>query len=285
MTPEIFASAPCLVAEGPRWHAAEKALYWVDITGGRVLRKNADSPVDACETFDPGLGKIGAFAFGADGRLVLFTERCEVHVAAFGGKAELKWSLPDHGDTRFNDVLDAGGGVFFCGVAPIRPDVRGELWRFDSAAGRFDCVEPATAGMPNGMGLSPDGRTFYFVVSDERRVYAYDFDSAARTISGRRVLCGDFAGDGVPDGMCVDPSDGSLWVAMWGGGRLERRAPDGRLLDSIPFSTEKVSSATVFGDRLYVSTANLPFDEAAFANEGAGCIFILRKDQNEKRRF
>ena len=248
---ELFAAAQCLVAEGPRWCAAENALYWVDISAGCVLRKKAGTSPDAFERFDPKLGKIGAFAFGKDGKLLLFTERCEIHEAVFGGKPVLKWTLPGHAATRFNDVFDAGGGVYFCGVAPIRPDVRGELWRFDAVTGTFDCIEPTTDGMPNGMGLSPDGKTFYF--------------------------CSDFAGEGVPDGMCVDPADGTLWVAVWGGHRLEHRAPDGRLLESIPFKAEKVSSATVAGGVIYVTTANLPFDKAAFESQNAGCVFALRK--------
>ena len=275
---EIFAAAQCIVAEGPHWCEAEKALYWVDITAGKILRKKVGTPPDTFETFAPNLGKIGAFAFGEGGSLILFTERCEVYESAFGGKPELKWKLPGHGDTRFNDVFDAGGGVFFCGVAPIRPSRRGELWRLDAKTGSFACIESATDGMPNGMGLSPDGRTLYFVVSDERRVYAYDFDPAARTVSARRVLCEDFPGDGVPDGLCVDPADGSLYVAIWGGYRLEHRAPDGRLLESIPFKVEKVSSATVEGKSVYVTTANLPFDQSAFADRKAGCVFLLRKD-------
>ena len=280
MAAELFAAARCLVAEGPRWCAAEKTLYWVDITAGRVLRKRDGTPPDACETFAPGLGKIGAFAFAAGGKLLLFTERCEIHESAFGGGLALKWTLPGHVETRFNDVFDAGDGVFFCGVAPVRPDVRGELWRFDAKEGTFTCVEPATAGMPNGMGLSPDGRTFYFVVSDERRLYAYDFDPATRTVARKRVLCDDFEGEGVPDGMCVDPQDGSLYVAMWGGHRLEHRAPDGRRLASVPFKAAKVTSAVADGESLYVTTANLPFDPEAFENEGAGCVFKLRRDRD-----
>lgn len=275
---EVFAAVNGLVSEGPRWNAAEGALYWVDITAGHVLRKKAGTPPGAFEAFDPKLGKIGAFTFGEKGKLLLFTERCEVHEASFGGKAERRWTLPGRGDTRFNDVFDAGGGVYFCGVAPVRPERRGELWRLDAQTGAFDCVEPATDGMPNGMGLSPDGRTFYFVVSDERRIYAYDFDPVAKRPSGRRVLCSDFPGGGVPDGMCVDPADGTLWVAVWGGSRLEHRAADGRLLASTPFRAEKVSSATVAGGVIYVTTANLPFDPAAFSERGAGCVFALRKD-------
>ena len=136
---------------------------------------------------------------------------------------------------------------------------------------------PATDGMPNGMGLSPDGNTFYFVVSDERRIYAYDFDPVTRKVSGKRVLCADFAGDGVPDGMCVDPADGTLYVAVWGGHRLEHRAADGRMLETVPFQAEKVSSATVANGMIYVTTANLPFDKAAFESQKAGCVFAIGK--------
>jgi len=277
MLPEIFAVAQCLVAEGPQWCKAENSLYWVDITAGVVLRKKVDTPPDAFETFKPGLGKIGAFAFVDGGKLLLFTERCEVYESTFGGKPVLKWALPDHAGTRFNDVFDAGGGIYFCGVAPVRPARRGELWRLDAATGSFTCIEEATDGMPNGMGLSPDGRTLYFVVSDERRVYAYDFDPATRTTSKKRVFCDDFSGDGSPDGMCVDPADGSLYIAMWGGRRLEHRAPDGRLLEAIPFNVEKVSSATIVGDFVYATTANLPFDEKVFAETRAGGVFKLKR--------
>ena len=277
MAVELFSNSACTVAEGPRWNRAERTLYWVDITEGAVLRQAEGASADGFERFAPGLGKIGAVEFSSDGRLLLFTERCEVYVSDFGGVPELKWTLPGHGDTRFNDVVDVGGGVFFCGVAPIRPSIRGELWRLDSNTGLFSCVEPVTDGMPNGMGLSPDRRTFYFVVSDERRVYAYDFDPAARTVSGKRVLCDDFAGEGVPDGMCVDPADGSLYIAMWNGYRLERRSAKGTLVDSLPFKMEKVTSAAVVGEDVYVTTANLPFDQSAFDGLKAGCVFKLRR--------
>ena len=124
MTVEMFADSACTVAEGPRWNGAERTLYWVDITAGEVLRQRIDAPVDGFERFAPGLGKIGAAEFATDGRLFLFSERCEVYISDFGGVPELKWTLPGHEDTRFNDVIDVGDGVFFCGVAPIRSSSR-----------------------------------------------------------------------------------------------------------------------------------------------------------------
>ena len=85
LPPVVYAEAPCVVAEGPRWNAADGTLYWVDVTGGKYLRHRDGDPASSVETVDPGLGKIGAL-----------------------------WLLRD---------------------------------------GMFACVEPATAGMPNGMGV------------------------------------------------------------------------------------------------------------------------------------
>ena len=278
MTANLFSDSACTVAEGPRWNGAEHTLYWVDITEGAVLRQAESAPTDGYERFSPGLGKIGAVEFAADGRLLLFTERCEVYVSDFGGVPDLKWTLPEHGDTRFNDVIDVGDGVFFCGVAPIRPSVRGELWRFDSRTGEFACVESATNGMPNGMGLSPDRKTFYFVVSDEKVLYAYDFNDAEKSVANRRIVCREFAAPGVPDGMCVDHGDGSLYIAVWDGYRLERRSPDGSLLDVADFPMAKVTSACAVDGCIYVTTGNLPRSDAEYAATKAGCVFILRKE-------
>lgn len=278
MTVELFSNSACTVAEGPRWNVAERALYWVDIASGEVLRQRFDAAADGFERFAPGLGKIGAVEFAPNGRLLLFTERCEVYVSDFGGDPELRWTLPGHGDTRFNDVIDVGGGVFFCGVAPIRPSVRGELWRLDARTGEFACVESATNGMPNGMGLSPDRKTFYFVVSDEKALYAYDFDDAEKSVANRRIVCRDFAAPGVPDGMCVDHGDGSLYVAVWDGHRLEHRSPDGSLLDVVDFPMAKVTSACVANGNIYVTTGNLPRNDAEYAATKAGGVFVLRKE-------
>lgn len=277
---KLFANSPALVAEGPRWCAAENRLYWVDVTGGEVYRQKADASADGFERFAPELGKIGALAPCADGSVLLFTARCEVRrMRRFGEKPELVAALPGFEATRFNDVFDAGGGVFFCGVAPANPGEKGALWRFDLATGAFDCVEAETAGMPNGMGLSPDRRTFYFIVTNEKRLYAYDFDAATRTVSNRRVLIEDFAEPGFPDGMCVDLADGTLLVAFWDGARLERRSPDGKLLATRSFPMPRVTSAEVVGDLIYVTTANFPRDEKLFAETGAGGVFVLDRDE------
>ena len=272
---DLFATSRCLVAEGPRWNAAERALYWVDVTAGHVYVKAEGTEPDAFEMFDPKVGKIGALSFVGRRRLLLFANECKVWDYELGGTPKLLHALPDHGATRFNDVF-TDGIRHYCGVAPRADDPtrRGELWMMDGK-GTFTCVEPATQGMPNGMGLSPGRTTFYFVVTDERRVYAYDYDRADGTVRNRRVLC-ETEGEGLPDGMDVAP-DGTLWIAFWNGGRLEHHAADGSLLGSVAFPMPKVTSVASLVDRMYVTTANLDSDpDVLFDRTGAGSVFTIR---------
>lgn len=268
--PILYAGSPCIVAESPRWCDGESALYWVDVTGGRYYRKQDGGAADEFETADPRLGKIGAIVPLGDRRVRLFAEGCRVFECAFGGRPELVSALPGHGARRFNDVL-RDGESFFCGVAP-EGEAPGELWRL-AADGSYTCLEAEVKGMPNGMGVSPDGRTFYFTVSDERRIYAYDYDRAMGGLANRRVLISDFPGEGLPDGMCVDPVDGSLFVALWDGSRLEHRSAGGGFIESVNFPMKKVTSVEKVGSRLFVTTGNKEPDAEGYRRAtGAGGV-------------
>jgi len=273
---KVYAASRCIVAEGPRWNDAERALYWVDVTGGKYYRHFDGVPADRFEEASPDIGFIGALAFSERG-VLLFASDCKVWECAFGERPVLKYELPGYAGRRFNDVW-ADGGNFFCGIArdPSHP---GEFWRL-SSDGSFSCIERQTAGMPNGMGVSPDGKTFYFTVTDERRIYAYDYDRATGMLSNRRIFAEDFLGEGMPDGICVDQSDGSVFVAMWDGSRLEHRAADGRLIGTLRFPMKKVTSAEVVGERVFVTTGNKDADpEAYHASTGAGSVFEITRGE------
>lgn len=64
-------------------------------------------------------------------------------------------------------------------------------------------------GRPNGVALSPNGKTLYVANSDEKNVRAYDLDKAG-VASSERVLIP--AIEGVPDGLRTDEK-GNLYVA------------------------------------------------------------------------
>jgi sugar lactone lactonase YvrE len=68
---------------------------------------------------------------------------------------------------------------------------------------------------------------------------------------------------GDPDGMAID-ADGGLWVAHWGGSRVSRFSPEGKLDRSISLPTSRITSCTFAGedlDRMFVTSAVDGVDE------------------------
>jgi sugar lactone lactonase YvrE len=55
--------------------------------------------------------------------------------------------------------------------------------------------------------------------------------------------------DGLADGSCVDAT-GTIWVAIWGGSRLERYSPDGQPLGPVPMPVVQPSSCAFAGPGL-----------------------------------
>ncbi|TAM06169.1 MAG: hypothetical protein EPN70_06585 [Paraburkholderia sp.] len=66
----------------------------------------------------------------------------------------------------------------------------------------------------------------------KRVVYAFDVASDG-TLSGKRTFSA-IPGTGYPDGMAVD-AQGDVWIALFGGARIERYSPAGALVDQIAF--------------------------------------------------
>lgn len=270
--PKLYVDCSCHVAEGPRWNDGERCLYWVDIPEGRCYRHRDGSSVSDYETFCPDVGKIGALAIYADGGLQLFAASCRIWTWSFGARPVLAAELQGYETRRFNDVWMDGENCF-CGVAKdaLHP---GEFWLW--RRGRFSRIESALGGMPNGIGVSPDGSKLYLVVSEERLIYQYDYDRSTGDLSNRQILCSDFVGLGIPDGMTVDPHDGSLYVAIWGGGRVEKRSSSGQYLEAVQFPMPLVTSVEIVGARLFVTTGNKAVDfDKEHLDSGAGAIFVV----------
>lgn len=76
-----------------------------------------------------------------------------------------------------------------------------------------------TGPPPTGAAWSPNGTRFQ--IADSRAIWVDDYDTErARATCGRRwVVVAD--GEGQPSGLATD-SEGSVWVAMHGAGRIHR---------------------------------------------------------------
>jgi gluconolactonase len=85
-----------------------------------------------------------------------------------------------------------------------------------------------TAGRPNGIALSPNGRLLYVADSDERLVRVFDVASNGKA-SNERTLISKI--DGPPDGIRTDEK-GNIWVTC---NNISVYAPDGKKVGKIDF--------------------------------------------------
>ena len=121
----------------------------------------------------------------------------------------------------------------------------------------------------------------YLVDSGPRVIHAFAFDADRGTISGGRVLVTVPEEVGAPDGMTVDAA-GDLWVAIYGGGRVNRYSPDGSLRQASPSRPRQCTCCAFAGpglNRLYVTTATEGWsDEQRRAEPAAGLVYRFDTD-------
>ena len=131
----------------------------------------------------------------------------------------------------------------------------------------------------NGIGFSPDGTAMY--VSEQRagRILRYDYDPQSGVLSGKRVFAQIPKAEGLPDGIIVD-SEGYVWNAHWGGGRITRYAPDGTVDSQIEMPVPLVTCMAFGGDgldELYVTTGWYHMTPAEQEKTpGCGDLFRIR---------
>ncbi len=133
----------------------------------------------------------------------------------------------------------------------------------------------------NALCWSPDGRVMYYGDSNNHVVWAWDFDVTSGAIANRRVFLEIPASEGVPDGATVD-TDGYIWLAQWGGWRVTRYDPRGKVDRVVPLPVSQPAS-TAFGgpdlSTLYVTTARSGLTPAELAKQPlAGALFRIEVD-------
>ena len=87
-------------------------------------------------------------------------------------------------------------------------------------------------------------------------MWSFDYDPDGPVISNQRVVL-DKGPPGHPDGASLDV-DGCLWGARWGGNRVIRFTPDGRIDREIELPAEQPSSCCFGGPdlkTLYITSA------------------------------
>lgn len=244
------------IGESPRWDAGSQTLYWVDIgSRPRVYWLRPGTGAGGEYAIDL---PITGWALREGGGFVLATKKGLWFWNPESGEERfIHDPEADKPTVRFNDGLADRQGRFWAGSTnEANQSLRdGSLYRMTP-----DCaVQQMDTGFAcgNGLAWSPDNRTMYFTAQFDYVTYAYDFDPATGEVANRRVFAQVTPADGLPDGLTVD-REGGVWSALWGGWRVQRYDPNGKLEREVRLPVPNPTSPMFGGpnlDELYITTA------------------------------
>ena len=181
------------LAEAPRI-APDRSILFSDVIAGGVRRVATDH--ESVSDVIPDKRGIGGMLLHADGGLVV-SGRSLQYVSPDGEWSEI---FKPEGSAGINDIgSDGAGGAFigslnFAALKGADP-VPGEIWHVPVGA------EPKLIAdhiwWPNGIGLSPDGKTLY--VSDTHKQVVSEIDLETGDHKPFALI-----EHGIPDGLAVD---------------------------------------------------------------------------------
>ncbi len=251
------------LGEGPCWDADTQSLYWVDIPASRVHRLTASG---VHSSWDVGC-QAGAVVPRAGGGLVVAAGNAFLSLDPLTGSVAELATAPGLPDTRMNDGKCDRAGRFYAGtMAADESPGKGSFYRLDPD---LHVTEIFTGlGISNGLGWSPDDRLMYYIDSLAYRVDVLDYDPETGQMGDRRPFVTLGSGDVMPDGMAVD-AEGGVWVAVWGGGVIQRYDAAGRLTGVVRVPAANVTSCAFGGPDL----GTLFITTAAGPGRAAGALF------------
>ena len=258
---------PCLVenlafAEAPRWHQGE--LWFSDFYTHQVMRvdRGGRAHVVVDVPHQPsGLGWL------PDGRLLVVSmvdrKLMRLDPAGLVEVADLSALAGFH----CNDmVVDAKGRAYignfgfdlFTQPVVPKPTV---LVKVDPDGGVSVAADDVQ--FPNGMVITPDGKTLILGETFARRLTAFDIASDGK-LSNRRVWAD--LGAVAPDGICLD-AEGAVWVASPRSNEFVRVLEGGTITRRIPVSNQAIACALggEDGKRLFMVIGRVKNHDEALA--------------------
>ncbi|TNC17250.1 SMP-30/gluconolactonase/LRE family protein [Georgenia sp. 311] len=254
--------------EGPVWSLDWGGLRFVDMLAGGVLTLRDDGEVDRIT-----VGKVAAMVRPrASGGYVVATEDGVALADDVTSAPSRSIRLTDREGERMNEGGAAPDGSLYVGSMAWdgSPD-GGRLYRVMPDGGTRVVLDRVSVS--NGLGFSPDHTLAYYADSGPGRIDVLDVDGGE--LRERRPFVTVAEEDGVPDGLVVD-TQGTVWVAINGGGQVRRYSPDGELLDVLEVPVPGVTACTLGGPSLtdlFVTTSREGDD-----TPGAGALYATAVD-------
>ena len=231
MIPEPLANGFCF-GEGPRWF--EGLLWFSDMLGEAVHTSTMTGVLTTLPL--PGRAPSG-LGFRPDGSLLIASTEDQQVLRYDGDSVVSIADLADLAPANLGDMVIDDKGRAYIGSQAFSGGVIIRLDPDDSAS-----VVAEDLDFPNGMVISPDGKTLIVAESIGRRLTAFTIDDDS-ALGDRRVFAEGL--DGPPDGIALD-AEGGVWTSMTLAHQFERIIEGGAVTDRIDMG-ERVAIACALG--------------------------------------
>jgi len=259
------------LVEGPTWINDKGLLFSDVIKGGVYLLDHLNNVLPIVEH----RRGIGGIAIHQENGLIV-GGRNIAYKSFTGDKTTILLSNDVTEDALgFNDLTtDSKGRVYVGSVAfKVFSDdemIPGHLHVID-VDGSVRTISDGVM-LTNGLGFSPDGRTLYHADARDAVVRQYEVSPDGNVSAWKPFVQ---ANNGHPDGLAV-AEDGSVWIAMAYGSRVDVFESNGALRESLPVPLPMVTSVCFGGPDLkdlYVVTGS-----RGGPSDICGTIFRMRVD-------
>jgi len=233
------------LCDGPAYDG-RYALYVPDVLGGKLFRFIPKTQKNA--VLAPEAGRISA-TFYNRGRLYL-SDNGNAAIAYWDFDKKQKMKIAGHDPTakppaRPNDlVVDHNGRIYYTLTR------QNQVWTIGPDGEHKIAIEKIAT--PNGITLSPDGKTLYVAAYAPKEIWAYDAKADGSTANGRLLAKMDDGPDKGADGMTTDRT-GNIYCA--GARDVWVWTPAGKLIEKITTPTRPINAAFAGPDpqKLYIT--------------------------------
>ena len=272
---EIFSPVRNELGEGPIYDGKRAELIWFDIVGQVMFIGNTNQ------------GTIRSYGFGEPVSAAFLTNSDILLVAAASGvvafdrktgRRTTNLSLESSNSlTRANDSRTAPNNAIWFGTMGLGQESgAGSIYHLRSGI-CTPLFEKIT--VPNAICFSPDGKTAYFCDTPKRMIMKTRLDPETSLPVGRPSVFIDLTSEKLnPDGAVID-SEGSLWNAQWGAGRVARYDSSGRFIRAIELPATQITCPAFGGPdlkHLYVTSAYRGISRSE--QPEAGAVFVIELD-------
>ncbi len=272
--PNVLIKCNASLAEGPIWNHHTKELTFVDILKKNIFIYKSKKRIkkfksrEMISNFLPtknnywiSCGKDKVFKIKIDNNKIFYKKLI---------------SIKHKKDNRFNDAsIDSEGRLWASTMDKKEVSKSGNLFFFKKINSPKKLLGNFIIG--NGIDWSPCKKKLYFVASDKRKIYIFNYEKKAGKISKKKIFARIPSHNGKPDGLCVD-SKGFVWVACWDGSCIIRFKINGKIDKIIKLPISRPTSICFGGknlNTLFITSAK-KINKYNKTEKNSGNIFFIK---------